>query len=83
MTSVETWNDFAKIADPIIAFAQLITGLGLLAVQKRMAATLESGVTSGELSREEAAKNAKLIRICAFGLTGCGAFLVVMWLLGF
>jgi hypothetical protein len=48
-----------------------------------MVASREARVVSGELSREEAAKSAKVTRICAFGLTGCGAFLVVMWLLGF
>ncbi len=83
MTPVEKWNSFSASADLPLAIVLFLLGLGLIAARGKFAASRKARIERGELSHEEAMKNAKLVTWCSYGVAGGGAFLLVMWALGY
>jgi hypothetical protein len=83
MTSVEKWNALSADADLAVAMVVLVLGVGLLSARGKLAASRAARVANGELSPEQAKKNAQLVGWGSFGITGGGVFLLVMWAFGF
>lgn len=82
MSPADKWNVFAARMDPIVAC--LIFGLGLMGIllRKKFDAARAERVTRGELSKEQANLNEKLLRRCSYAFLGMGTILIVMEFLG-
>jgi hypothetical protein len=82
MTPADKWNAFSARADLPVALVVVLAGVALVAAQKKLAVSRQARVSRGELSDEEARKNATLVRRCSYCIITCDAFLVIMWVLG-
>ena len=65
-----------------MALLLLGLGIGFILLRKKIDKLREARVASGELTAEEAKKNAKLTFWGGIGTAFCGALLLVMWILG-
>lgn len=57
-------------------------GMGFILFRKKLDKSREARIASGELTTEEARKNARLTCWGSCIITACGALLLIMWILG-
>jgi hypothetical protein len=60
----------------------LTTNFRRPSAQKKLAISRQARFSNGELSEEEARRNAALVRWGSYFITVCGALLLIMWALG-
>jgi hypothetical protein len=79
MSPVEKWNIFAASADFYAGLFMSLSGIAVLAAQRKFSESARSRISKGEISETDAKKGLILLRRCGFGVAGCGVLQIIIW----
>jgi hypothetical protein len=79
MSPVEKWSTFAATADFYARLFTSLSGIAVLAAQKKFTESAPSRVSRGEISETDAKKGLVLLLRYGFVVAGCGVLQIVIW----
>ncbi len=68
MTPADKWNSISPTVDTVVAFMMFSAGLTLFLIRKKQADACQARVESGDLTKEQAVKNGKILNLSSGAL---------------
>jgi hypothetical protein len=78
MTPADKWNSVSPTVDTVVALMMFSSGLVLFLIRKKQTDARQARVESGELTKEQADKNGKMLKLGSIGMIALSIILFAL-----